>query len=145
MRRRENIFQICLHKGRDHTKREQLSAYLLIQNRLQYFFFLFFSHRPTASASHASRRPVLPSFSWFHTLRPNIGADMSRNKTAGIVSPQAIASTAVILASPPPPPQPPPQPPPSLHRGLGRTNSALTSAGLTALISSLIGQPLCLS
>lgn len=141
MRRRENIFQICLHKGRDHTKREQLSAYLLIQNRLQYFFFFsfFLTVPPPPPLTPLAGLSSLHS-PWFHTLRPNIGADMSRNKTAGIVSPQAIASAAVILASPPPP-----QPPPSLHRGLGRTNSALTSAGLTALISSLIGQPLCLS
>lgn len=64
---------------------------------------------------------------------------MSRNKRSRIVSPQAIASTTkgVFTAT---------RPACSLHGGLAeQTAHWRLTAGLTALISSLIGQPLCLS
>lgn len=103
---------------------------LLIQNRLQYFFTI------SPPLSLMSARPVLPSFSWFHTLRPNIGADMSRNKKLRIVSPQTIASTAVICVMLPRRPA----------RILPiRTNTVQMAAEVLALISSLIGRSLCFS
>lgn len=104
--------------------------YLLIQNRLQYFFTI------SPPLSLMSARPVLPSFSWFHTLQPNIGVDMSRNKKLRIVSPQTIASTAAICVM--------------LPRRPGRilpirTNTVQMAVEVLALISSLTGRSLCFS
>lgn len=118
------------HKAVSHKENEQLSVDLLIQNRLQYSVTI------SPPLSLMSARPVLPSFSWFHTLWPNIGADMSRNKKPRIVSLQTIASTAVICVMLPRRPA---------HILPIRTNTVQMAAEVLALISSLIGRSLCFS